>query len=113
MGKRKEAAKGMSFLELIDQDRWWKTRDGKMVRVDKMTQDHRFRLLAYLTSASADVARRKQRTLMYQLLISGAYIADEAMYDAEQEFTAWDTDPHGMMRATPLYRALLQACVDA
>ena len=109
MGKRKEAARVMSFLELLEQGRWWRSRGNTMYRIDRMEQDHRLNLLAYLDSAAPRIALRKKRQLMDYMV----YVPDYVLDAEDDEIYMWLDDPQKMVRQTPLYRALLQACVDA
>ena len=114
MGKRKEAARVMPFLELLEQGRWWRTRGNEMYRIDRMEQDHRFNLLAYLDSAAPRIAVRKQKYMMLSAFMNHtSYVPDYVLDAADNEIEMWRDDPQKMMRQTPLYRALLKACVDA
>ena len=113
MGKRKEAARVMPFLELLEQGRWWRSRGNTMYRIDRMEQDHRFNLLAYLDSAAPRIAVRKQKQMTISTFMSWVYIPDYVLDAADDEIDMWRDDPQKMMRQTPLYRALLKACADA
>lgn len=109
MGERKDAAREMSWSELLNQDRWWRTSDGEMVRLDRMTPSHQMNLLALLLR-NAKCYAYAQMSVAFQMGMSIGDDPSDGMFWAHESIMgeAEDAidDPDAWMRSKPLYMAL-------
>lgn len=121
MGARKDAAREMSYFDLLQQDRWWRQADGSMIKIERMDQAHRLSVLSTLERKSHTVGQWRAMSLIresYQMAMgpqpSGEMASDafdSILDDLSREADAWRVYYYPMMRRTPLYRALLELCV--
>jgi hypothetical protein len=112
MGAKRNAAESMNWLALLmEQDRWWRTNEDGLVRLDRMTPEHRLNLLAFLRRRARTYAAAHASRCWRSYLSIGPDPSDGVFWAAEgwlAEAEAAERDPDVWLAAQPLYQKLVQ-----
>lgn len=95
MKMMKAEAGHASFTSLLGQTKWWRTRDGRVLRRKKMTLPHKLALLAYMERHLHELE------VADALLLLSCPDAPGDVIDS-----AACRDPERWLRSLPLYKAL-------
>lgn len=112
MGKKREAAAQMTFEELLGQDRWWKQKNGVMIRLDQMSVEHRLNLLALLRRTAPNILNTQLRNVW---LCAGSLQGEMALDSVDElidQLCRDLEDPIGWLEEQSLYRKLRQLVSD-
>ncbi len=100
--------KPMSVTARFDQGEWWRTRDGRWLRIAEMEPGHRYNAAAMLMRSARAQAFRYAWDFDGMV---GAHDGGDVAHDALERMSAEITrqsikDPQGWLRGTALYQAL-------
>lgn len=96
---RRSDARFARHRELLNQDKWWRSNDGRVERLSQMDRGHRLNLIAYLERNALNIAEAEYREL------SGYGV--ELPDDVEATLDERMRNPEKWIRSTPLYKRLV------
>jgi hypothetical protein len=96
--KMREGTEEVSFFDILEQGKWWRTSDATWVRVREMELRHAFFTLALLERKAPDLAVR----------YAFAPVFFDAPDEVQAELDMMVNNPQRWVRSTELYQSLLQ-----
>lgn len=108
--KREEARK-LTYLRILEQQKWWRSRSEGLIKVKSMERGHLLNTLAWLERNADMFAAQLSADALSASLMAGDDPSDGvyfAMLGWEGEAEEAVADPVAWMRSRPLYRRMAE-----
>jgi hypothetical protein len=109
----------MPYLQLLEQDRWWRTATGSLVKLRKMSLPHQLNTLSLLVrNAPVSAFELQQKAWSNSMSVEAVHGGDvpDGVFSAMGQWEAEAEDavrqPQAWMRARPLFRKLVRLVAE-